>query len=47
LNEKKLDEIDKNKVRAGNWIYINKVVDVSQWWHKNGVHHRLTKRIAA
>ncbi len=29
LNEQKLDEIDKNKVRAGNWIYINEVVDVS------------------
>jgi hypothetical protein len=41
-----LDEIDKSKVRFGNWIYISEVVDVSQWWHKNGVHHRLVERIA-
>jgi hypothetical protein len=47
LNEQKLDEIDKSKVRSGNWIYISKVVDVSQWWRKNGVHHRLAERIAA
>jgi hypothetical protein len=29
LNEQKLDEIDKSKVRSGNWIYVNEVVDVS------------------
>jgi hypothetical protein len=32
LNKQKLDEIDKSKICAGNWIYIDKVVDVSQWW---------------
>jgi len=47
LNEQKLDEIDKSKVRSGNWIYVSEVVDVSQWWRKNGVHHRLAKHIAA
>ncbi len=47
LNEQKLDEIDKSKVRSGNWIYISKFVDVSQWWRKNGVHHRLAECIAA
>jgi hypothetical protein len=41
-----LDEIDKSKVRLGNWIYVSEVVDVSQWWRKNGVHHRLAERIA-
>jgi len=29
LNKQKLDEIDKSKVRSSNWIYVNKVVDVS------------------
>jgi len=29
LNEQKLDEINKSKVRLGNWIYVNKVVNVS------------------
>ncbi len=29
LNEQKLDEIDKSKVRSGNWIYVSEVVDVS------------------
>jgi hypothetical protein len=29
LNEQKLDKIDKSKVRAGNWIYISKVVNMS------------------
>jgi hypothetical protein len=47
LNEQKLDEIDKSKVRSGNWIYVSEVVNVSQWWRKNGVHHRLVERIAA
>jgi hypothetical protein len=47
LNEQKLDEIDKSKVCLGNWIYVSEVVDVSQWWHKNGVHHHLAERIAA
>jgi hypothetical protein len=46
LNEQKLDEIDKSKVRSSNWIYVSEVINVSQWWRKNGVHHRLTKRIA-
>jgi hypothetical protein len=47
LNKQKLDEIDKNKVRSGNWIYVSEVVDVSQWWRKNGVHHRLAEHIVA
>jgi len=47
LNEQKLDEIDKSKVCSGNWIYVSEVVDVSQWWRKNNVHHRLAERIAA
>ncbi len=47
LNEQKLDEIDESKVRAGNWIYVNKVIDVSKWWRKNNVHHHLTECIAA
>jgi hypothetical protein len=38
LNEQKLDEIDKSKVRAGNWIYVSEVVDMLQLWC---VHHRL------
>jgi hypothetical protein len=46
LNEQKLDEINKSKVRSGNGIYVSEVVDVSQWWRKNGVHHRLAERIA-
>jgi hypothetical protein len=29
LNEQKLDEIDKSKVRSSNWIYVSEVVDVS------------------
>jgi hypothetical protein len=28
LNERKLDKIDKSKVRAGNWIYVNEIVNV-------------------
>lgn len=28
LNEQKLDEINKNKVRVGNWIYVDKVVNM-------------------
>jgi hypothetical protein len=47
LNEQKLDEIDKSKVCSSNWIYVSEVVDVSQWWRKNGVHHHLAERIAA
>jgi len=47
LNEQKLDKIDKSKVRSGNWIYVSEVIDVSQWWRKNGVHHRLAERIVA
>jgi hypothetical protein len=47
LNKQKLDEIDKSKVCAGNWIYVSEVIDVSQWWCKNNVHHCLTERIAA
>ncbi|CAM6073381.1 unnamed protein product, partial [Sphagnum tenellum] len=43
----KLDEINKSKVCSGNWIYVSEVVDVSQGWRKNGVHHRLAQRIAA
>ncbi|CAK9278318.1 unnamed protein product [Sphagnum jensenii] len=46
LNEHKLDKINKSKVRSSNWIYVNKVVNVSQWWHKNNVHHRLVEHIA-
>ncbi len=45
LNEQKLDEIDKSKVRVGNWIYVSEVIDVSQWWRKNDVHHRLVECI--
>ncbi|CAM6030958.1 unnamed protein product [Sphagnum balticum] len=41
----KLDEINKSKVRVGNWIYVNEVVNVSQWWRKNGVHHYLVEHI--
>jgi len=47
LNEQKLDEINKSKVRSGNWIYVNKVVNVSQWWRKNSVRHHLVECIAA
>jgi hypothetical protein len=47
LNEQNLDKIDKSKVHSSTWIYVNKVIDVSQWWRKNGVHHCLTERIAA
>jgi hypothetical protein len=47
LNEQKLDEINKSKVRSGNWIYVNKVVNVSQWWRKNNVRHHLVECIAA
>jgi hypothetical protein len=47
LNEQKLDEIDKSKVRLGNRIYVSEVVDVSQWSRKNDVHHRLVERIVA
>jgi hypothetical protein len=47
LNEQKLDEINKSKVRSGNWIYISEVVDVSQWWCKNDVHHCLAEHITA
>jgi hypothetical protein len=46
LNEQKLDEIDKSKVRLANWIYVSEIINVSQWWRKNGVHHPLTERIA-
>jgi hypothetical protein len=46
FNDQKLDEIDKNKVHTGNWIYISEVVDVLQWWHKNNLHRRLAERIA-
>ncbi len=42
-----MDEVDKSKVRSANWIYVSEIVDVSQWWRKNGVHHCLTERIAA
>jgi len=42
-----LDEIDKSKVRSGNWIYVSEVVDVSKWWRKNSVHHRLAECITA
>ncbi len=45
LNEQKLDKIDKNKVRANNWIYVSEVVNMSQWWRKNIVHHYLAERI--
>ncbi len=45
LNKQKLDEIDKSKVCASNWIYVSEVIDVSQWWHKNGVHHHFAKCI--
>jgi hypothetical protein len=37
LNEQKLDKINKSKVRAGIWIYVNKVINVLQWWCKNGI----------
>jgi len=47
LNEQKLDEIDKSKVRAGNWIYISKVIDVSKWLRMNNVHHHLAEHIVA
>ncbi len=42
-----MDEIDKSKVRSGNGIYVSEVVNVSQWWGKNGVHHHLTDHITA
>ncbi len=37
-------EVGRNRqeVRSANSIYVNEIVDVSQWWRKNGVHHRLT-----
>jgi hypothetical protein len=47
LNEQKLDKIDKSTVRVGNYINIGEVVDVSQWWRKNDVDHRLMEHIAA
>jgi hypothetical protein len=46
LNEQKLDEINKSKVHSGNWIYVSETIDVSQWWCKNDVHHRLAEHIA-
>jgi hypothetical protein len=46
LNEQKLDEIDRSKVHTGNSIYVSKVINMSQWWHKNGMHHHLAERIA-
>lgn len=42
-----MDEIDKSKVCARDWIYINEVVNVSQWWHKNDMHHHLVEHITA
>jgi hypothetical protein len=47
LNEQKLDEIDKSKVHSDNWIYVSEVINVSQWWRKNSLHHRLAERIVA
>jgi hypothetical protein len=30
---------------VGNWIYVNEVIDMSQWWCKNNMHHRLAERM--
>ncbi|CAM6054010.1 unnamed protein product [Sphagnum tenellum] len=44
LNEEKLDKIKNSKVRSSNYIYVSEVINVSQWWHKNRVHHHLAVR---